>query len=87
MNIPVAPESIIAGVSKCLYNPCNDTGNSKWEAIKSAVMTTAEMLSYAETTLSPEAVGAGGVLLVQGGDDDAEDEAEEEKVSMGESKT
>ena len=50
-------------------------------------MTTAETLSYAETTLSPEAVGADGVLLVQGGDDDAEDEGEEEKVSVGESKT
>ena len=45
------------------------------------------MLLYAETTLSPEAVGAGGVLLVQGEDDDAEDEGGEEKVSMGESKT
>ena len=51
------------------------------------VITTAETLSYAETTLSSEAVEAGGVLLVQGGDDDAEDEAEEEKVSVGESKT
>ena len=87
MKIPVVPESIIAGVSKCLYSPCKDTENSKWEAIKSAVITTAETLSYAETTLSPEAVGAGGVLLVQGGDDDAEDEAEEEKVSVGKSKT
>ena len=41
------------------------------------VITTAEMLSYAETTLSPEAVGAGGVLLVQGGGDDDEDEGGE----------
>ena len=38
------------------------------------------MLSYAETTLSPEAVGAGGVLLVQDEDDDAEDEEEKESV-------
>ena len=34
-------------------------------------------MSYADTTLSPEAVGAGGVLLVQ--DDDAEDEEEEKE--------
>ena len=42
-------------------------------------MTTAETLSYAETTLSLVAVGADEALLVQGGDDDAEDEEEEEK--------
>ena len=77
MKIPVAPESIIAGVSRCLYKPCKDTGNSKWEASKSAVITTAETLSYAETTLSPEAVGADGVLLVQ--DDDVEDDEEEKE--------
>ena len=87
MKIPVAPESIIAGMSRCLYKPCNDTGNSKWEANKSAVMTTAETLSYAETTLSLAAVGAGEALLVHDGDDDAEDEGEEEKVSIGESRT
>ena len=80
MKIPVAPESIMAGMSKCLYKPCRDTGNSKWEANKSAVMTTAETLSYAETTLSLVAVGANGVLLVQ--DDDAEDEGEEEEESV-----
>ena len=34
-------------------------------------------MSYAETTLSPEAVGADGVLLVQ--DDDAEDEEKEKE--------
>ena len=87
MKIPVAPESIIAGVSRCLYKPCNDTGNSRWEANKSAVITTAETLSYADTVRSPEAVGAVGVLLVHDGGDDAEDEEGEEKVSVGESKT
>ena len=87
MKIPVAPESIIAGVSRCLYSPCKDTGNSKWEANKSAVMTTAETLSYADTTLSLVAVGADEALLVHDGDDDAEDVAKEEKVSVGESKT
>ena len=39
-------------------------------------MTTAETLSYAETTLSLVAVGADEALLVHGGDDDAEDEEE-----------
>ena len=36
-------------------------------------------MSYAETTLSPEAVGADEVLLVHDGGDDAEDKDEEEK--------
>ena len=44
-------------------------------------MTTAETLSYAETTLSLVAVGADKALLVQGRDDDAEDEEEEERES------
>ena len=44
-------------------------------------MTTAETLSYAETTLSLVAVGADEVLLVQGGDDDAEDKEKEERES------
>ena len=82
MKIPVTPESIMAGMSKCLYRPCRDTGNSKWGANKSAVMTTAETLSYADTTLSSMAVGADGALLVQGGVDDAEDEDEEERESV-----
>ena len=42
-------------------------------------MTTAETLSYAETTLSLVAVGAEEALLVHGGDDDAEDEEEEKE--------
>ena len=82
MKIPVAPESIMAGVSKCLYKPCRDTGNSKWEANKSAVRITAETLSYADTTLSSVAVGADEALLVHGGGDDAEDEDEEEEESV-----
>ena len=82
MKIPVAPESIIAGMSRCLYKPCNDTGNSKWEANRSAVMTTAETLSYIDTTLSLVAVGADEALLVHDGDDDAEDEEEEERESV-----
>ena len=44
-------------------------------------MTTAETLSYAETTLSLVAVGADEALLVQGGDNDAGDEEEEERES------
>ena len=40
-------------------------------------MTTAETLSYAETTLSLVAVGADEVLLVHDRDDDAEDKEEE----------
>ena len=66
-----------------MYKPCRDTGNSKWEANKSAVMTTAETLSYADTTLSLVAVGADKALLVQGGDNDAGDEEEEERESDG----
>ena len=77
MKIPVAPESIIAGVSRCLYKPCKDTGNSKWDASKSAVITTAETLSYADTVRSSEAVGAVEVLLVHDGGDDDEDEGGE----------
>ena len=45
-------------------------------------MTTAETLSYADTTLSLVAVGADEALLVHDGDDDAEDEGEEEKESV-----
>ena len=45
-------------------------------------MTTAETLSYADTTLSSVAVGADEALLVHGGGDDAEDEDEEEEESV-----
>ena len=45
-------------------------------------MTTAETLSYADTTLSLVAVGADEALLVHDGDDDAEDEDEEERESV-----
>ena len=44
-------------------------------------MTTAETLSYADTTLSLVAVGADEALLVQGRDDDVEDKEEEERES------
>ena len=45
-------------------------------------MTTAETLSYADTTLSLMAVGADEALLVHDGDDDAEDKEEEEEESV-----
>ena len=45
-------------------------------------MTTAETLSYADTTLSLVAVGADKALLVHDGDNDAEDEGGEERESV-----
>ena len=44
------------------------------------------MLSYADTVCSSEAIGATKVLLVHDENNDAGDE-EEERVSVGESKT